>query len=91
MWQLFEAVAPTMAYDHTAIMGEDAAVPVEKARRVAVPTLVMNSGASYPFMHTTAITLAKAIPNAQHRVVEGQTHEVAAEALAPVVTEFFNQ
>jgi pimeloyl-ACP methyl ester carboxylesterase len=89
MWQTFEAVAPTMAYDHTAIMGEDAAVPVAQARRVAVPTLVMNGGASYPFMHTTAVTLAKEIPNAQHRVLEVQTHEVAAEVLAPVLTEFF--
>ena len=90
MWQLFEAVAPTMAYDHTAIIGEDGSVPVDRARRVPVPTLVMNGGASYPFMHDTAVKLANAIPNAQHCVLEGQSHEVAAEALAPVLIEFFN-
>jgi hypothetical protein len=27
--------------------------------------------------------------NAQHHILEGQTHEVAAEALAPVLVEFF--
>jgi hypothetical protein len=35
------------------------------------------------------MALAKAIPNAQHRTLEGQTHEVAAEAIAPVLVEFF--
>jgi pimeloyl-ACP methyl ester carboxylesterase len=89
VWPLFEAVAPTLAYDHIAILGEAAAVPIARAARVAVPTLVMDGGASYPFMHTTATTLANAIPHAQHRTLEGQTHEVAAEALAPALVEFF--
>ena len=89
MWQTFEAVAPTLAYDNIAILGEDAAVPTEQAARVAVPTLVMNGSSSFPFMHASAIALAEAIPNAQHRVLEGQTHEVMAEALAPVLIKFF--
>jgi hypothetical protein len=50
----------------------------------------MDGGASFPFMHTTAAALAKAIPHAQHRTLEGQTHEVAPEAIAPVLVEFFN-
>ena len=51
----------------------------------------MDGGASeWPFMHVTAMALAKAIPNAQHRTLEGQTHEVAAEAIAPVLVEFFS-
>jgi hypothetical protein len=29
------------------------------------------------------------MPNGQHRTLEGQTHEVSAEALAPVLVEFF--
>jgi pimeloyl-ACP methyl ester carboxylesterase len=89
MWSLFEAIAPTLAYDHIFILGEEAAVPLEQAHRVAVPTLVMDGSASYPFMHTTAMALAEVIPNAQHRTLEGQTHEVAAEAVAPVLIEFF--
>jgi hypothetical protein len=32
---------------------------------------------------------AEAIPSAQHRTLEGKTHEVTAEALAPVLVEFF--
>lgn len=89
MWAMWEAVAPTIAYD-AAVLGEDASVPTERATRVAVPALIMDGGASYPFMHIAAVALANAIPNAQHRTLEGQTHEVAAEAIAPVLVEFFN-
>jgi hypothetical protein len=49
----------------------------------------MDGGQSFPFMHVTATKLANSIPHAQHRTLAGQTHEVAAEALAPVLIEFF--
>lgn len=39
-WGGMEAVAPTLAYDHTAIMGKEGSIPVERASRVNVPTLV---------------------------------------------------
>jgi len=55
-----------------------------------VPTLVMDGSASFPFMNTTAVALAKAIPNGEHRTLEGQTHEVEAKVLAPALVEFFN-
>jgi hypothetical protein len=29
------------------------------------------------------------MPHGQHRTLAGQTHEVAAEAMAPVLLEFF--
>jgi hypothetical protein len=50
----------------------------------------MDGGSSYPFMHVTAVALTKAMPHGQHRTLEGQTHEVAPEVLAPVLVEFFN-
>jgi hypothetical protein len=50
----------------------------------------MNGSASDKFMYDTAVALAKAMPNAQHRVLEGQTHAVAPEAIAPVLVEFFS-
>src|SRR5260370_5488827 len=83
MWPMFEAVAPTLAYD-AAVLGEDASVPTERAASVPVPALIMAASASSPFMHITATALANAIPNAQLRTLEGQTHEVASPALAPV-------
>jgi hypothetical protein len=88
MWPMWEAVAPTIAYD-AAAMGEDASVPTERAAGLAMPALVMDGGASYPFMHTTAMAFAQAMPYGQQRTLEGQTHEVAVEVIAPILVEFF--
>ncbi len=87
MWPMFEAVAPTLAYD-AASMGDDRSVPVNRASRVISPSLVM-SGTVIPFMQDTATALAKAIPRAQQRTLEGQSHDVNLEVLAPVLIEFF--
>jgi pimeloyl-ACP methyl ester carboxylesterase len=91
MWPMWESVAHTLAYEN-AVLGEGALVPAQRAAKITVPALIMDgevSAATYPFIHATAVALAKAIPNAQHRTLAGQTHEVAAEALAPVLVEFF--
>src|SRR5690554_5142208 len=89
MWPMWEAIAPTFGYD-AALMGEDGSVPTQHAAGIAVPTLIMNGSASFPSMHSTAVSLAAAIPRAQHRILDGQPHEVAAEVLAPVLVEFFH-
>lgn len=91
MWPMFEAVAPTLAYD-AAAMGDDRSAPVQRAAALKVPTLVMDGGANLsimPFMHDTATKLAKAIPHARQRTLEGQTHDVKLDVLAPVLVEFF--
>ncbi len=84
-----EAIAPTLAYDHAGLMGADPAVPAGQAARVTVPALVMYGGASFPFMRETAQTLGMAMPQARLRAVEGQTHDVNASVLAPILAEFF--
>jgi pimeloyl-ACP methyl ester carboxylesterase len=88
-WPALEAIAPTLAYDHTYIIGKDRSVPVERAAQVRVPTLVMNGSASLPFMYETARMLSNAIPHAEHLTLEGQTHGPAIDVLVPVLTEFF--
>ncbi len=88
-WPQLEAIAPTLAYDHTAILGNDLSVPIERAAQVRVPTLIINGSASFPFMYGTARTLSKAIPHAQLRTLEGQDHAPADDVLAPVLIEFF--
>ena len=90
-WPQLEAIAPTLAYDHTAILGKDGSVPIERAAHVLVPTLVMNGGASYPFMYETARALSKAMPHAQLRTLEGQTHEVDPKVLAQALVEFLTE
>jgi pimeloyl-ACP methyl ester carboxylesterase len=88
MFAMWEAIAPTIAYDATAL-GNEAAVPHERAARVTMPVLVMAGSESYPFMLTTAMALAADMPNAKQRTLAGQTHEVTPEAIAPVLVEFF--
>ncbi len=90
MWPMFEAIAPTLIYDATAMGGNDRSVPVERAARVTRPTLVMN-GTVIPFMLDTATRLAQAIPHAQRRTLEGQSHDVDLKVLAPALVEFFTQ
>jgi pimeloyl-ACP methyl ester carboxylesterase len=88
VWPLFEAVAPTLAYDAIA-MGADRSVPLQRAAAVQAPTLVMN-GTGRAFMLDTATALANAIPHARQQTLEGQPHDVNLEVLAPVLVEFFN-
>ena len=89
VWPMFEAVAPTLEYD-AAEIGDDRSVPVKQAAKVTSPTLVMN-GTAIPFMLDTATTLAKAMPHAQHRTLEGQRHDVDLNVLAPELVEFFTK
>lgn len=91
MWPAMEAAAPTLPYD-AATMGPDRKAPLDRAAKVTAQTLLLDGGVSLqimPFMHATATALAKAIPHAQERLLEGQTHAVEAAALAPVLVEFF--
>jgi hypothetical protein len=88
-WPAAEAIAPTLGYDHAGVIGEDNSVPTGLAARVAVPALVIDGGASLPFMHDTARTLSQAMPHARQRTLEGQTHDINPGVLAPVLVEFF--
>ena len=90
-WSGLEAVAPSLAYDHTGILGSDAAIPVERASRIRASTLVIHGGASFAFMGETARTLSHAIPRAQLRTLEGQSHEVDPAVLVPALIDFFAQ
>jgi pimeloyl-ACP methyl ester carboxylesterase len=88
-WAGMEAIAPTLAYDHTEIMGKHGSIPTERAARIHVPTLVMSGTRGLPFMLETARTLSRTIPGAELRTLDGQAHDVHAEVLAPVLAEFF--
>jgi pimeloyl-ACP methyl ester carboxylesterase len=86
-WQSQVALAHTLAYDAT-IMG-DYTLPVDRVAEVKIPTLVMDGGASFPFMGVTAQTLVDHLPNPKRVTLEGQGHDASAESLAAALTEFF--
>jgi pimeloyl-ACP methyl ester carboxylesterase len=89
-WADFEAIAPTLAYDHATLMGSTLAVPAERLAGVKTPTLVMCGSSGMPFMRTTAETIAHVLPRGELRILEGQAHDVQPSALAPILTEFLS-
>jgi pimeloyl-ACP methyl ester carboxylesterase len=87
-WAGIEAVAPSLAYDHTGLMGADRSVPAARAALLSVPALVLNGEKGAPFMARTAATLQQAIPGAELRALAGQDHSPSAQVLAPVLADF---
>jgi pimeloyl-ACP methyl ester carboxylesterase len=87
VWAMFESVALTLAYD-AAVMG-DYSVPADRAASVKVPALVLDGGASPAWLREAADATAAALPDAERRTLDGQTHDVAPDVLAPVLREFF--
>ena len=88
-WAAQEKIAHTLAYDGR-IMG-DYSIPREKARRVTQPTAAIAGEASFPFFLQTVAVLADEIPNGESITLPGQEHNVAPDAIGPVVKEFFNR
>ena len=72
-------------------LGKGHSLPITRLAGINTPTLVMHGGAGIPFMKQTSLTLSKAIPNAEFRTLEGQTHAVDSEAIVPVLMEFFRK
>ena len=86
-WPAQEALAHVLVYEAD-VMG-DYSFPADRVRSVAVPTLVLDGGTS-PWLSNSANAVATALSNAARRTLEGQTHDVSAEALAPALEEFFS-
>jgi len=86
-WPAQEALAHTLAYDAT-IMG-DYSLPTDRAAAAKVPTIVLAGGASFPGMIEAAQALAEAMPDAEVRILEGQSHDVDSDVLGPALKEFF--
>ena len=90
-WALMEKVAHTLLYDQAiagpTMMGERA-LPLQWAA-AGQPVLVATGGESEPFFHSGAQAIARLLPNAEHRIVEGQSHAVTPAAIAALMTDFF--
>jgi pimeloyl-ACP methyl ester carboxylesterase len=86
-WATLEAIAPTLAYDDELLGG--GCVPRDLASTITVPALVLAGGASPQNLQQATKATADALPTAEHRTLDGQTHDVAPDVLAPVLVEFF--
>jgi pimeloyl-ACP methyl ester carboxylesterase len=90
-WLVMEDVAHTLAYDVALL--EDAVtggpLPPHRWAAVTVPVLVLDGGASPPWMASAADALADVLPNARRQTLPDQTHDVDAAVLAPALRAFF--
>jgi hypothetical protein len=87
-WPQAEAVAHTLAYE-AAMMGPANALPAGRLAAITQPALVLTGGNSPAWIINAGKAVAQTIPAAAHRVLEGQTHNVSPQALAPELLEFF--
>lgn len=91
MWPKLTAVANTLPYDISIIVayGSGKPLPPTLGSSIKAPTLVMDGGKSPTWMRHSMQALAQTLPNANYRTLAGQNHMVKAEALVPVLVEFF--
>ncbi|MBN9390771.1 MAG: alpha/beta hydrolase [Chloroflexi bacterium] len=91
-WPKLKAIAPTAVYDMTIVNPYQHGKPFPAGiwSNLKMPALVISGGKSPAWMQNGMKSLAKVLPNASHRTLEGQTHIVKPEALAPVLKEFFS-
>jgi pimeloyl-ACP methyl ester carboxylesterase len=87
MWPEMDAIAPTLAYD-AAIMG-DSTVPTSLVSSIKADVLVLDGSDTGAWAADAAQALTAALPGARRHTLEGQTHNVAWDILAPVLIEFF--
>jgi pimeloyl-ACP methyl ester carboxylesterase len=87
MWPGLERLADTLSHDATLTAQPESLIA--RARDVALPALVLDGAASPPWMRSGVKALADALPRAEYRSLDGQTHDVAIAVLAPVLEAFF--
>lgn len=89
MWKPICAAAPSLPFDMAALDGFG--FPEDAAKRIAVPTLCLSGTKTFPSLKDAMALTARTIPGARHIVLDGQTHEVKTDAIAPHLEAFFDQ
>jgi pimeloyl-ACP methyl ester carboxylesterase len=91
VWPKLRRVAHTLPYDMTIVTPyqRGLALPADHWSDTMTPTLVMVGGKSPAWLQHSARALADVLPNASHRVIERQTHNVKAKSLVQPLEEFF--
>jgi pimeloyl-ACP methyl ester carboxylesterase len=91
VWAKVTAVAHTLPHDGALVREFQRGVPLPlgMSANVTVPALVIAGGKSPAWLQNGTKALAAVLSHAEYQTLEGQTHDVAAKALAPVLNEFF--
>jgi pimeloyl-ACP methyl ester carboxylesterase len=90
MWSKLKAIAHTLPYDGAIVRDNQRGKPLPANRwaSITVPALVMDGGNSPAWMRHGNQSLASALPNAQYRTLEEQTHMLKPKVHAPLLVEF---
>jgi pimeloyl-ACP methyl ester carboxylesterase len=85
-WAAMKTMDYTLDYDF-AILG-DGSIPKETARAITVPALVL-TGDKIPWMLPASDELAMELPGGRRKTLPGQTHQVQADVVVPLLVEFY--
>ena len=81
-----EAIAQSLVYDATILGKMD--LLAQRFASISVSTLLISGEASPTLLGDAAQAIADALPHAHHRRLPGQTHDINASILAPVLETF---
>ncbi|MFF0829269.1 alpha/beta fold hydrolase [Brevibacillus sp. NPDC003359] len=84
-WEDMVALAPTLAYDIT--LASDLP-PIERARQLHVPTLIIVGEKNPASLHDVASQLSQVIPHAQCSQLADQDHMPDPSVLLPLLNDF---
>lgn len=91
-WSKLKGVAHTLPHD-ARVLGDTVngkPLAAERWPRVQMPSLVISGTKSQHWIQSSMRALAKVLPAAEFKPLEGQTHVVKPAALAPMLKNFFN-
>jgi pimeloyl-ACP methyl ester carboxylesterase len=94
MWKGLKATAHTLPYDWAALGKHTmygAPLKADEWASVTVPTLVAYGAKSPAVLQQGSRALAEVLPNAELRELEGVSHNLKMNVLAPVLAEFFTR
>ena len=94
MWKGLKATAHTLPYDWAALGKHTmygAPLSAEEWASVTAPTLVVYGAKSPAVLQHGSRALAQVLPNAELRALEGVSHNVKMDVLAPALAEFLTR
>jgi pimeloyl-ACP methyl ester carboxylesterase len=93
VWTKLTAVAHTLPYDGAIVRELQRGEPLSRSRwsSVRAPALAIHGRKSPLWMEGATRALAGALAKGEYRSLEGQSHDVSAKALSPVLSAFFGK
>jgi len=95
-WPMLEAVAPSLVNDATVMFGRNFTPQKELLETIRMPVLALSGdvdmlpGVDTSFFRKAAQAIADMVPHGKYQVLPGQNHDVKADVIAPVLSEFYS-